>query len=71
MAAGVKKATLRYFVFASLRIEITVPDELTTSVVDTILHSSQTGQIGDAKIFVSPIDQVLRIRTGETGDNAV
>ena len=40
-------------------------------VVDTIMHSARTGEIGDGKIFVLPVDDVVRIRTGERGDDAL
>lgn len=53
------------------KIEVVVNDDQIDEVVDTIMRSSRTGNIGDGKIFVSPLDEVYRIRTGETGDNAV
>jgi nitrogen regulatory protein P-II 1 len=52
-----------------LKIEIVVPTEAGDKVIDTIIKSAQTGQIGDGKIFVSQISKTIRIRTGET-DNA-
>jgi nitrogen regulatory protein P-II 1 len=54
-----------------IKIELIVSDEQTQPVVDTILKSAKTGKIGDGKIFVSNIESVIRIRTGETGDQAV
>ncbi len=48
-----------------VKIELVVPDENLRLVIDTILRSAQTGQLGDGKIFVSNIDQALRIRTGK------
>ncbi len=53
------------------KIEVVVPDELAEAVVGVILASAHTGHAGDGKIFVSPVEQVVRIRTGERGDGAV
>lgn len=53
------------------RLEIIVNDENLDKVVDTIVATAQTGDIGDGKIFVSPVEQVIRIRTGEKGEKAV
>jgi nitrogen regulatory protein P-II 2 len=54
-----------------IRIEVVVPDEDADKVVDAIGSAAKTGQIGDGKIFVTPIEQALRIRTGETGADAL
>lgn len=54
-----------------LKIEIAVPDRQVTAIVKTITNTARTGSIGDGKIFVYGLDEVLRIRTGETGDDAV
>ena len=54
-----------------VKIEIIVQDDEVESVVSTILKSAATGQVGDGKIFISTIDQAVRIRTGETGEIAV
>lgn len=54
-----------------LKIEVAVPSELTNSVIDAIVSSARTGQIGDGKIFVSPLDQAIRIRTGEKDTDAL
>ena len=53
------------------RIEIVVKDEVVDLIVDAILKGARTGNIGDGKIFIHPIDDVFRIRTGESGDGAV
>ncbi len=53
------------------RIEIVVKDEGVDLIVDAILKGARTGNIGDGKIFIHPIDDVVRIRTGESGDGAV
>jgi nitrogen regulatory protein P-II 1 len=54
-----------------VKLEIIVKDELVAQVVDTILKAAKTGRIGDGKIFVLPVDEVLRIRTGERGPDAI
>jgi nitrogen regulatory protein P-II 2 len=54
-----------------LRIEIAVDSELAARAVEAITASARTGQIGDGKIFVTPIDHALRIRTGETDSDAL
>ena len=54
-----------------VKLEIIVKDELVQQVVDAILKSAKTGRIGDGKIFVLPIDEVMRIRTGERGPDAI
>jgi nitrogen regulatory protein P-II 1 len=53
------------------RIEVAVKDSLVGEVVEAIISASRTGKIGDGKIFVTPIDEAIRIRTGEKGDDAV
>ncbi|MFB2622295.1 P-II family nitrogen regulator [Methanothermobacter marburgensis] len=53
------------------KIEIVVNDEDLKMVVDTIVKSAQTGDIGDGKIFISGVEEVVRIRTGEIGKKAV
>ncbi len=54
-----------------IKIEAVVPDALSDRAVEAIVNAARTGRIGDGKIFVQSIDQVIRIRTGETGDAAV
>jgi nitrogen regulatory protein PII len=54
-----------------VKVEVVVPTGLVDSVIDAILKSAGTGQIGDGKIFVSGIDRTMRIRTGETDDAAL
>jgi nitrogen regulatory protein P-II 2 len=53
------------------KIEVAVADERVDEVIEAIVNSAKTGKVGDGKIFVTPIEQVLRIRTGETGDSAL
>lgn len=54
-----------------VKLEIVVSKERTTEVVDIIKKTACTGKIGDGKIFIVPISDVIRIRTGETGENAI
>ena len=54
-----------------VKIEVVVDDALTDTVVEAIQNAAQTGRIGDGKIFISTIDEAIRIRTGETGPDAV
>lgn len=54
-----------------LKVEIVVEDDQVDMVVDKIITAARTGEIGDGKIFISPIDQVVRIRTGEKDLEAV
>jgi nitrogen regulatory protein P-II 1 len=54
-----------------VKLEIVVPDEIVMQVIDAIEKGARTGRIGDGKIFVSPIDEAVRIRTGERGEEAI
>ncbi|PKO61372.1 MAG: transcriptional regulator [Betaproteobacteria bacterium HGW-Betaproteobacteria-18] len=54
-----------------VKVEAAVADELVERVIETIEGAARTGKIGDGKIFVTPIEQVIRIRTGETGVEAL
>ena len=54
-----------------VKIEIVVPDDAVETAIDSILKAAHTGRIGDGKIFVTAVEQVIRIRTGETGEAAV
>ena len=54
-----------------VKVELVVPDRMVQLVVDTILRVAHTGQIGDGKIFVSDLTETIRIRTGETGEDAL
>ena len=54
-----------------VKIEIVAPDEKVAGITKTIIEQARTGRIGDGKIFVYPVAEVIRIRTGETGDAAV
>lgn len=54
-----------------IKLEIVAEDESVDTIVDTIIAAARTGKIGDGKIFISPVGQALRIRTGETGNEVV
>ncbi|GBF25342.1 nitrogen regulatory protein P-II [bacterium MnTg02] len=54
-----------------LKIEVVVPSDQVDKVVESITTAAKTGEIGDGKIFVGPIDQAVRIRTGETNADAI
>ncbi|MFP5465556.1 MAG: P-II family nitrogen regulator [Gammaproteobacteria bacterium] len=56
---------------AKMRVEVAVRDEDAERVVEAIANAANSGKIGDGKIFVSPLEQVVRIRTGETGSDAL
>lgn len=54
-----------------MKIEIVVPDGLVPRVVEAIERAARTGRIGDGKIFVTPVEEAIRIRTGERGEGAI
>jgi len=54
-----------------VKVEVAVADELVERVIEAIIESAKTGKVGDGKIFVTDLEQVYRIRTGETGDQAI
>jgi nitrogen regulatory protein P-II 2 len=53
------------------KIEVAVSDDMVERVVETVVEAAKTGKVGDGKIFVTSLEQVVRIRTGETGDSAL
>ncbi len=54
-----------------VKVELAVTDDLVERAIEVIIESARTGKVGDGKIFVTDLDQVYRIRTGETGDQAI
>ncbi|MBT2970223.1 MAG: P-II family nitrogen regulator [gamma proteobacterium symbiont of Ctena orbiculata] len=54
-----------------IKVEIAVDDDIVDQVVEAISTAAKTGKIGDGKIFVTPVEQVVRVRTGETGPEAL
>jgi nitrogen regulatory protein P-II 1 len=54
-----------------VKIEVVVSDNMVDGVIEAVVKAARTGKIGDGKIFVTPVEQVVRIRTGETNESAV
>ncbi len=54
-----------------IKLEVIVVDSLADKVIDTIVNAAKTGQVGDGKIFVYPVEDVIRVRTGESGEDAL
>ncbi|MFQ5466228.1 MAG: P-II family nitrogen regulator [Thermodesulfobacteriota bacterium] len=54
-----------------IKMEIVVKEEMLARVVETVVETAKTGKIGDGKVFVTPVDEVVRIRTGERGEDAI
>ena len=54
-----------------VKMELVVSDDLVKTAIDTIIKNARTGQVGDGKIFVTALEQVIRIRTGEAGSEAI
>ena len=54
-----------------VKVDVVVPDKMLDQAIDAIIKSARTGKIGDGKIFVSSVQQVIRIRTGETDEAAI
>lgn len=54
-----------------IKLEVVVPDSLEVQVVDTIVRTAKTGQVGDGKIFVMAVEDAVRVRTGESGEAAL
>ena len=54
-----------------VKVDVVLPDKLVDSAIDAIVKAARTGKIGDGKIFISSVDQVIRIRTGETDEAAI
>jgi nitrogen regulatory protein P-II 1 len=69
--AGRAGAAYSVDMLPKVKLETVVNDKQVDEVVDTILNAARTGNIGDGKIFVLPVEQAIRVRTGERGDVAV
>ncbi len=54
-----------------IKIEVLIPDDKVARVLETIIETARTGKIGDGKIFVLPVEEVVRIRTGDRGEDAI
>ena len=64
-------STLTVNVRPKLKLEVVVDDKDKSVVVETILKHARTGEVGDGKVFVSPVEEAIRIRTGEEGDEVL
>jgi nitrogen regulatory protein PII len=64
-------ATLTNYLRPKLKLECVVSDGHVDTIVDTVLKHARTGAVGDGKVFVLPVEQVYRIRTGETGEETL
>lgn len=64
-------STVTNYLRPKLKLEIGVSDDEVQTVIDTILEHASTGEVGDGKIFVTPVEQVVRIRTGEVGEHTL
>ncbi len=56
---------------SKVKLEVLTSDDLADGIVEVIVRTARTGQIGDGKVWTSPVDDVVRIRTGERGDDAI
>jgi len=56
---------------AKVKLEIVVRDEQVEDVVDAIMKAARTGEIGDGKIFITPVEEAIRVRTGDRGEDAI
>lgn len=56
---------------SKVKIEIVIDDEMVEKAIEAVVEAARTGKVGDGKIFVYPVENAVRIRTGETGDKAV
>ncbi len=54
-----------------IKVEVAVGDDTRQQAIDAIVEAAKTGQVGDGKVFVSPVSEAVRVRTGETGDSAL
>jgi nitrogen regulatory protein P-II 1 len=68
---SIVEVNTRFEFVPKVKIEVVVDDEVLEGVVDAIVKASRTGKFGDGKIFVIPVEEAIRIRTGEHGLNAV
>ena len=69
---GAKMIDAKFVDFVpKVKVEIIVPNDSVQQVVTVISEAARTGKIGDGKIFITSIDEVIRIRTGETGEDAI
>src|SRR6267378_1470891 len=68
---GRQKGHTEMYRGSEYQVELVVPDELVSRVMRALQHAARTGTMGDGKIFVSPVEETLRVRTGERGESAL
>jgi nitrogen regulatory protein P-II 1 len=68
---GRQKGHTELYRGSEYQIDLIVTDKLADKVIDTIMKAARTGQVGDGKIFVSTVEDVIRVRTGESGEDAL
>ena len=56
---------------SKVKVDVILPDDMVERAIEAIVNAARTGKIGDGKIFVTPVEQVVRIRTGETNEQAI
>lgn len=71
LAKEKKNGTYRLEMVPKIRLEVVIPDSALEAVIDAVTKTARTGEPGDGKIFVSNVEEVIRIRTGERGDKAI
>ena len=64
-------ADYRVDLVPKVRIEVVAPDELVEKVIDAVVRAARTGKIGDGKVWVTPVEELVRVRTGEMGHDAL
>ena len=64
-------ADYRVDLVPKVRIEVVAPDELVEKVIDAVVRAARTGKIGDGKVWVTPVETLVRVRTGERDDDAL
>ena len=66
-----RDATYQVDFLPRIKVEVIVPDELIELAIHAVLRAARTGKMGDGKLFITPVEQVIRIRTEETGVSAI
>ena len=61
----------KMYLLPKVKIEMVIPDQIVNRVINTISEAARTGEVGDGKIFVYPVGDAIRIRTGESGEKAI
>jgi nitrogen regulatory protein P-II 1 len=64
-------AEYRMSLISKIKLELVVPDNMVEMAVDVVIHEGRTGEVGDGKIFLIPVSDAIRVRTGDRGDSAL